>query len=54
MSDLFFPQYITNRRTLANQMHDGAWPVLCILLAYLGYIVFLCEVGCQDEASEPI
>lgn len=26
----------------------------CILLPYLRYIVFPCEVGCQDEASEPV
>lgn len=34
-------------------MEQGQCCVLYII-ALLGYIVYLCEVGCQDEASEPI
>lgn len=51
----FPPQYITKKDSdQSNAWWSLANAVYCILSPYLGYIVFPCEVGCQDEASEPI
>lgn len=55
MSDQAFSTI--NKKIMAS--HTLTWwspanAVYCILLPYLGYIVFLCEVGCQNKASEPI
>lgn len=45
MSDPFFsPQYIYKKKKwiLANQIHDGAWPMLCTVYYYLTWVT-LCN-----------
>lgn len=56
MSNHPFSLYITKKRTAANKIHHGAQPMLgrVYIIALPDYIVFSCEVGCQDEASEHI
>lgn len=57
MSDPFFHSILQKKdsgQSNAANRWSPANAVYRILLPYLGYIVFPCEVGCQDEASEPI
>lgn len=49
---ILFPEHIT-KTAAASMMELGQHHALYIT-ALPGDIVFLCEVGCQDEASEPI